>query len=205
VVAPLLAPQGWVTEPFVLSERDVRFMFSVPAWGGTPEFRKARWECTPTPSDDAGELQFHQLFPHPTPWKFKRMLYRGRKTFAPLALGTCDTHGNLFPNYFGEHSPTLGPRAADTDDEDDEDEDDEDEDEQDDAGEQNAGEQDEEEEWMDVEDLRAGMRVRFVVQSLGAYKEHVWVNISRILVEEPDDSDDSDDSDDATTVPLGSA
>ena len=189
VVAPLLAPQGWVTEPFVLSERDVRFMFSVPAWGGTPEFRKARWECTPTPSDDAGELQFHQLFPHPTPWKFKRMLYRGRKTLAPLALGTCDTHGNLFPNYFGEHPPTLGPRAADTDDEDDEDEADE-------------AEEEEEEEWMDVEDLRAGMRVRFVVQSLGAYKEHVWVNISRILVEEQDDSDDSDD---ATTVPLGSA
>lgn len=185
VVAPLLAPQGWVTEPFVLSERDVRYMFSVPAWGGTPDFHKPRWECTPTPLDDADELQFHQLFPHPTPWKFKRMLYRGSKTLAPLALGTCDAHGNLFPNYFGEHPPTLGPRAADTDDEQDEADD-----------EQEEGE---EEEWMDVEDLRAGMRVRFVVQSLGAYKEHVWVNISRILVEEPDDSDDSDN---ATTVPL---
>ena len=66
-------------------------------------------------------------------------------------------------------------------------------------------EEEEEEEWMDVEDLRAGMRVRFMVQSLGAYEEHDWVNISRILVEEQDDSDDSDNSDDATTVPLGSA
>ena len=173
-MAALLAPQGWVTEPFELQPRDVKYAFSLPTWGNaTPDPRKARWEWSPAPSDEVDEVQFHQIFPHPTRWKFKRALYRGRKPLAPLALGEYDRHGNLYPNYHGEASPTLDNSTADTDDE------------------------EEEEEWMAVEDLRAGMRVRFVVQSFGTYKEHSWANISRVLVERQEEEEE-----DATTVPL---
>ena len=139
-----------------LQPRDVKYAFGLPTWGNATLIAK--------PGGSG-----------------RRSLRRGRRSSIPPDISAPDaleiqarsvprsqTAGAsgargvrppaTCPNYHGEASPTLDNSTADTDDE-------------------------EEEEWMAVEDLRAGMRVRFVVQSFGTYKEHSWANISRVLVE----------------------
>ena len=99
-VAPLLAPQGWMTEAMEMPEGDV---FQVPSRAAS----SARWNFCPVGTNEE-ETTFAETLPQPDglPWVFRRKVYRGKKMKAPLVMGAFDDDG-VYLNFHGELDDDL--------------------------------------------------------------------------------------------------